>query len=667
MLWWAPYEPVGVDLDGIGAPPSPPPPRAPRILALEPRGGPTAGGTVLSIHGLRLGAMRRLRYAPEGAWLPPTDHGTKMAVLPICHADCPQTADAVRELREPWRHDLTSLPQGSPTLCDSDAPQPMAGDATLDDAAWYRFVAPTGDSKSSALLGAAPAARACGTDAPGWLASAHPVAGDPPAEGKVCFVYGSSDCFWQKTVHMCACSFDGGATAVYTYKLPAPTDSGCLAYCSAGDAAPEAAEAAAAAALDARIGRLAAAGDDTYALMLNSSRDRPFRTPMPGAAAHSGAHVDTVTESTMVVRTPSLPAQRAQLQVSAAFDAMPLGLRWHGNESDAFSGDAAHQQGGVGFLPLRQVEQFNQGEARERLEQHWGEPERVYMAALYTYYEEPDVDKIWPASGPAAGGTNVSVVGRRFDVLHGLHGVACRFGTTVVAAHHKNDTHVLCASPPGLPSGAHSFALTLNGHDFTAGGPAAAAFTVYRASLAAIEPTCGALQGGTLVTLRGAGFDGAGGMGYDASGAAVDPRCRFGGVWAVVHEMSATHAVCRLPSGGADAEVHGAQVDGADAMPYGDGAQRPRAGAVRVELALERRRLRGRGAVHVLRRAVDSVGDADGRAAQWRHRRPRRRRRLRPLRPERHVHRAVGRECHRVLAVLAHDRRAGGGDGAARR
>ena len=134
--------------------------------------------------------------------------------------------------------------------------------------------------------------------------------------------------------------------------------------------------------------------DDTYALMLNSSRDRPFRTPMPGAAAHSGAHVDTVTESTMVVRTPSLPAQRAQLQVSAAFDAMPLGLRWHGNESDAFSGDAAHQQGGVGFLPLRQVEQFNQGEARERLEQHWGEPERVYMAALYTYYEEPDVDKI---------------------------------------------------------------------------------------------------------------------------------------------------------------------------------------------------------------------------------------------------------------------------------
>ena len=45
--------------------------------------------------------------------------------------------------------------------------------------------------------------------------------------------------------------------------------------------------------------------------------------------------------------------------------------------------------------------------------------------------------------------------------------------------------------------------------------------------LAAIEPTCGALQGGTLVTLRGAGFDGAGGMGYDASGAAVDPRCRL--------------------------------------------------------------------------------------------------------------------------------------------
>ena len=51
-------------------------------------------------------AAARLRYAPEGAWLPPIDHGTKMAGLPICHDACPPTAPDP----QPTKGSMCSLP-----------------------------------------------------------------------------------------------------------------------------------------------------------------------------------------------------------------------------------------------------------------------------------------------------------------------------------------------------------------------------------------------------------------------------------------------------------------------------------------------------------------------------------------------------------------------------
>ena len=50
---------------------------------------------------------------------------------------------------------------------------------------------------------------------------------------QVCFAYHWSQCLWSVTVSACACSFDGGKTSVYSYRLPKPPgDPPCSTYCA---------------------------------------------------------------------------------------------------------------------------------------------------------------------------------------------------------------------------------------------------------------------------------------------------------------------------------------------------------------------------------------------------------------------------------------------------
>ena len=412
----------------------------------------------------------------------------------------------------------------------------MAGDATLDDAAWYRFVAPTGDSKSSALLGAAPAARACGTDAPGWLASAHPVAGDPPAEEGVSCVR-LVRLLGQKTVHMCACSFDGGATAVYTCCRRRPTR-------AASRIARRATRRPGGRRRRRRRSTRGSGGWRGGRRHVRADAQLEPRPPVPHADAgrrhHSGAHVDTVTESTTVVRTPAAGAAGAAAgERRLRRDA--LGLRWHGNESDAFSGDAAHQQGGVGFLPLRQVEQFNQGEARERLE-HWGQPSACTWRRCTRTTKSPTSTRsgrrrAWrraarTSQSSAAALTSSWPPRRRVPLRH--HG-----GGRAPQERHARPLRVAAGAAVGralLRSRSTATTLRRAGRRRRRSPSTARRSPPSSQRAARCRGRCDA---------GGAGLVGAGGMGYDASGAAVDPRCRFGGVWAVVHEMSAVHAVCR--------------------------------------------------------------------------------------------------------------------------
>ena len=73
-----------------------------------------------------------------------------------------------------------------------------------------------------------------GTDRPGWLKTGHPRRGFAAQRGIVCFQYSSTVCYWQVSVETCVCSYDGGATDTYLYKLQRPN--GCnSAYCGSDD------------------------------------------------------------------------------------------------------------------------------------------------------------------------------------------------------------------------------------------------------------------------------------------------------------------------------------------------------------------------------------------------------------------------------------------------
>ena len=159
--------------------------------------------------------------AVAGAPSPPPFPPWQPAVVPaaMCHAGCPQTAGAVKELNQPWRDVHNKPGAGSPGECD------------LLEADWYTM------GTGRRMPSRAPGAGACGTTEAGWLATAHPGRGDAPARGTVCFDADAAeylDCFRSVSVDVCACSYDGGATTTISYKLPSVLR--CYAaYCSTDD------------------------------------------------------------------------------------------------------------------------------------------------------------------------------------------------------------------------------------------------------------------------------------------------------------------------------------------------------------------------------------------------------------------------------------------------
>lgn len=85
---------------------------------------------------------------------------------------------------------------------------------------WYRFAGAAGTQMPET----APADYSCGTDAPGWLAGAHPDAGAPVASLPVCFRWGGDGCFWTVQVNVASCG------SFYLYELP-ETPETVLRYC----------------------------------------------------------------------------------------------------------------------------------------------------------------------------------------------------------------------------------------------------------------------------------------------------------------------------------------------------------------------------------------------------------------------------------------------------
>jgi alpha-tubulin suppressor-like RCC1 family protein len=128
----------------------------------------------------------------------------------------------------------------------------------------------------------------------------------------------------------------------------------------------------------------------------------------------------------------------------------------------------------------------------------------TYVAAV------PTVTKVEPNSGPAAGGTSVTITGTNFTGA-----TAVKFGATNATSFTVNSaTSISAVSPPGTgtvdvilttPEGTSS---TANADRFT-----------YGVTVTRVEPTSGRTAGGTSVTIAGTNFTGATAVKFGATNA----------------------------------------------------------------------------------------------------------------------------------------------------
>jgi hypothetical protein len=121
-------------------------------------------------------------------------------------------------------------------------------------------------------------------------------------------------------------------------------------------------------------------------------------------------------------------------------------------------------------------------------------------ADRFTYAPFPTIAGLSPISGPATGGTPVSITGTNFAV--GASATKFNFGETGSAdGECDSTTHCLVTAP----SGTGSVYLTATVGDATGFRNTAAAFA-YVPVVQGVSPQSGAATGGTTVTITGAGF-----------------------------------------------------------------------------------------------------------------------------------------------------------------
>ncbi len=140
---------------------------------------------------------------------------------------------------------------------------------------------------------------------------------------------------------------------------------------------------------------------------------------------------------------------------------------------------------------------------------------QVVNADLYWYQQEwsnegnqckqrlavaaPTVSKLTPTTGPAAGGTTVTVTGKGFTGA-----TAVKFGATNAAKFTVNSATSITAVSPASSTGLVD--ITVTTPSGTSGIVAADHFTFGAPTVTALSPTSGSKAGGTTVTITGTGF-----------------------------------------------------------------------------------------------------------------------------------------------------------------
>ena len=164
-------------------------------------------------------AMAPSPPAPPPKTYPPLSPGRS-----LCHASCPQDLGAVRELGQWWRsvdNVWSNWNVESPNFYREMSDRhpsdetPMGYDNNLETAKWYRFVGEAGTRMATSY----PGNKRCGGRRPGWSTMPHPAPGEAARKGRVCFGEGSYGCHWNVHFEMCTCSYDGGVTDIFLYRL----------------------------------------------------------------------------------------------------------------------------------------------------------------------------------------------------------------------------------------------------------------------------------------------------------------------------------------------------------------------------------------------------------------------------------------------------------------
>ena len=116
----------------------------------------------------------------------------------------------------------------------------------------------------------------------------------------------------------------------------------------------------------------------------------------------------------------------------------------------------------------------------------------------------PAVASFQPGSGPTTGGTNVVISGSGFSP-----GASVLFGTTAAASAAVTDANTISATAPAHTAG--NVAITVSNSDGQT-ATSAGLFTYLtpqpQLSISAVSPVNGSPNGGTVVTINGAGFTG---------------------------------------------------------------------------------------------------------------------------------------------------------------
>lgn len=170
--------------------------------------------------------------------------------------------------------------------------------------------------------------------------------------------------------------------------------------------------------------------------------------------------------------------------------------------------------------------------------------EGVSSEVAFTFYELPQLHTLELTGGPVAGGSLVTIAGLGFDAFgatpfaqswHKEGGRSsshqlisrCRFGRREVPALDASRTHVICMTPPQPAVGIANLTIALNGaaDDDT---PNPLPYLYYATAISAVEPPGGPTNGGTTITVSGAGF-----ASFPPSDAPASPHgrrllCRFG-------------------------------------------------------------------------------------------------------------------------------------------